>query len=237
LSYEQVINNGYFTIALDAKRPTLGQPDVPIVPNRHIDQLRLNKLTVGMEAQNTYITSLYDPLAFATAKITILGDPDFLVMESAGSINELYSRFYGTDGYTVGANGGQVFIEIDFREAVDYDTKEGYLSINDRILFWKYPKDIPIEGVSYKIIDIMSTFHGGVFKQTLNCVINTFSNIKDGDTIDPSIQRAVNTLTASNGFNSTWGEQKDDNTIVTSTGIINLGPTRVPGITTPSIET
>jgi hypothetical protein len=206
LSYEQVINNGYFTIALDARRPTLGQPEVPIVPNRHIDQLRLNKLTVGMEAQNTYITSLYDPGSFATAKITILGDPDFLVMESAGSINELYSRFYGTDGYTVGANGGQVFIEIDFREAVDYDTSNGYLSINDRILFWKYPEDIPIKGVSYKVIDVMSTFHGGVFKQTLNCVINTFNNLQTtgDDSYNLITQRLTDLSTLRVNSNNTW---------------------------------
>ncbi len=212
LSYEQVIDNGYFTIALDAARPTLGQPEVPIVPNRHIDQLRLNKLTVGMEAQNTYVTSLYDPYAFATAKITILGDPDFLVMESAGSISELYSRFYGTDGFTVGANGGQVFIEIDFKEAVDYDTEKGYLSINESILFWKYPKDIPIKGVSYLVLDVMSTFHGGVFKQTLNCVINTFRNVENPLRGQRAVDRFVENFenTQSERSYTTWTTQKRD---------------------------
>jgi hypothetical protein len=180
LSYEQVINNGYFTVALASdgdKRETLGNPLVPVVSNQQIDQLRLGKLQVGQEAQNTYITSLYDPGSFVSAKITIMGDPDFLVMESPGSINDVYSRFYGTDGYTVTANGGQVFIEIDFKEAVDYDTEKGYLSINDRIMFWKYPEDVPVQGVSYRVLTAQSSFQGGAFKQVLECVINTFGGI------------------------------------------------------------
>jgi hypothetical protein len=186
LNYEQNINNGYFTIALDAKPNTLGNEEIPVALNRQINELRLGRLTVGQEAQNTYITSLFDPGSFVTAKITIMGDPDFLVMESPGSINDVYSRFYGTDRYTITPNGGQVFIEIDFKEAVDYDTKEGVLKINDRILFWKYPEEVPVEGVSYRVIDVVSTFQNGAFKQVLNCVVNTIGGV--GDAKSNSIQ-------------------------------------------------
>jgi hypothetical protein len=169
-----------------------------------------------------------------------MGDPDFLVMESEGSIDDVYSRFYGTDGYTVKANGGQVFIEIDFKEAVDYDTEKGYLSINDRILFWQYPDEIAkeIEGVSYKVIDVMSNFQGGIFKQTLNCVINTFNNIEAANNVNVTqrqIDNAVNNVANVVTGKTTWTEQQLD-TISTGTGTINLNPVSTGSISLNSTQ-
>ena len=44
------------------------------------------------------------------------------------------------------------------------------------ILFFKYPDYIAdkIEGVSYKVVTVTSSFTGGKFEQDLSCVINTF---------------------------------------------------------------
>jgi hypothetical protein len=75
------------------------------------------------------MTSLFDPGAYASAKIKILGDPDFLMQPAASSINSLYNQYYGTDGFTVNPNGGQVFIEINFREPQDYDISTGLISL------------------------------------------------------------------------------------------------------------
>lgn len=224
LSYEQTINNGYFTIALrEETLSSLGSStdDTPVVPDRQINELRLGKLTVGQEAQNNYVTSLYDPASFASAKITILGDPDFLAMESPGSINEVYSRFYGSDKYTISPNGGQVFIEIDFKEAVDYDTEKGYLSINDRILFWQYPKDIPIQGVSYRVIDVMSSFQNGTFKQTLNCIINTIGGLSDKK--DDDRNDRINITEPLNVNTSTWTVINPNPAARNETNADNLG--------------
>jgi hypothetical protein len=204
LSYEQVLNNGYFTIALDTS-PLNEDSVVPVTTNQQPDQSRQDTLTVGSAAQNTVMTSLYDPSSFVTAKISILGDPDFLAMESPGSINDVYDRFYGSDGYTISANGGQVFIEIDFKEAIDYDTDKGYLSINDRILFWKYPEDVPIEGVSYNVIDVMSNFQGGTFKQTLNCVVNTLGGVNN------KASSTAPEVSASNNESNEREDEEDDN--------------------------
>lgn len=184
LSYEQNLDNTYFNSILD---PSVGASsgvgnagpvDVAGVPNRPTSQNRQGTLDKGREAQNNYLTSLFDPGAYATAKIQILGDPDFLIQESASSINALYSKFYGTNGFTINPNGGQVFIEIDFKEAVDYDTQKGVLSINDSILFWKYPEDISklVKGVSYMVYKVTSSFASGKFTQTLECTINTFGD-------------------------------------------------------------
>jgi len=218
LMYEQNLDNSYFNVVLDGGTGTPtsssggnaapsntstgtapagsgnsggsgGATSTSKTPNKRTSQPRIGKLGNAMEAQNNYLTSLYDPGAYATAKITILGDPDFLVQDSAGSENQIYSRFYGTDGFTVNPNGGQVFIEIDFKEAVDYTsgggenldgTKQapGTLNINESILFWKYPEDISkqVKGVSYMVREVQSTFANGAFKQVLQCNINDFGD-------------------------------------------------------------
>ena len=132
-----------------------------------------------MEAQNAYMTSLFDPGAYTKAKVSILGDPDYLAQESPASINQVYNQFYGTDGFTINPNGGQVFIEIDFKEAVDYKNSDGLMSINASIYFWNYPAAVAnkVKGVSYMVLDIEHNFKGGKFEQTLNCTINDFPGV------------------------------------------------------------
>jgi hypothetical protein len=100
------------------------------------------------------------------------------MQDSPSSINQVYRQFYGK-GFTINPNGGQVFIEIDFKEAEDYNNDTGLLTVNDSILFWKYPKEIAsqIKGVSYMLVEVISSFSKGKFTQELDCVINQFSDI------------------------------------------------------------
>jgi hypothetical protein len=181
LHYEQKMDNSYF---LPAMNPT-GSPasqgggaDIPTIPGKRQNEDRTGKLDLGKEAQNSYLTSLYDPGAYATAKVTILGDPDYLMQDSPSSINQVYRQFYGK-GFTINPNGGQVFIEIDFKEADDYNNDDGLLTINESILFWKYPKEVAsqIKGVSYMLTEVVSIFSKGKFTQELDCVINQFPDI------------------------------------------------------------
>jgi hypothetical protein len=132
-----------------------------------------------MEAQNAYMTSLYDPGAYAKAKVTILGDPDYLAQETPASVNQVYNQFYGGDGFTINPNGGQVFVEIDFKEAVDYNNNTGLMDINASIYFWNYPAAVAnkIKGVSYMVTEIEHYFKGGKFTQTLTMNINDFPGV------------------------------------------------------------
>jgi hypothetical protein len=188
IGYEQTLNNAYYNVALsdlpiDRTESTENDSTPGVDPYQNGAGVTQTGAagTQGKAAQNNYLTSLFDPGSFATAKITILGDPDFLAQDSPGSIDELYSRFYGDDGFTINPAGGQVFIEISFREAIDLDYEKGYLDINDKILFWKYPDSVAdkIKGVIYMVVSVDSSFSGGIFKQVLNCVIETLGEFKN----------------------------------------------------------
>jgi hypothetical protein len=176
LSYEQTLNHAYVQTALDGvsnKVDTVA--DIATILQQRTGGNRLGVINNGMEAQNAYITSLYDPSAWAQAKINIIGDPDYLIQDSPGSINEAYKQFYGP-GFSINPNGGQVFIEINFREAIDYNDTTGLMDLNENIIFWKYPKELNIKGVSYQLISVKSSFSKGKFTQDLECRINTFPN-------------------------------------------------------------
>jgi hypothetical protein len=101
---------------------------------------------------------------------------------STSSISQVYSKFNGSDGFTINPNGGQVYIEINFREPKDYNTNTGLMNINQSIIFWKYPdyvqKDIDSRGggISYMLYDVVSRFSKGKFEQDLTGTIGTFNS-------------------------------------------------------------
>lgn len=238
LEYSQQLDNLYYNEVLGESpnktgTGTGGKTNVPaVVPSQQTPEPKFNSLGGGREAQNNYVTSLYSPDAYATAKIKILGDPDFLVQESRGDINAVYRRFYGDDGFRVNANGGQVFVEINFNEAVDYNIDTGTMDINESILFFKYPEDIAktIKGVSYKVIDLTSMFSSGRFTQDISAVINTFP---DPDTTAEE-QRAETTEqgdevtgdgTANTGTTGLRPNPSDNGANQTNTPVTDINPT------------
>lgn len=134
---------------------------------------------------------LYDPGSYTSATIQILGDPDFLMQENGTGTDRFYDS-NGTNPYSIKPTGGQVFIEIDFKEPVDYSANKtsdivnnegegvtgvgGTMAINDSILFWDYPAGAKkvIKGISYEVITVRSSFRNGLFTQTIEAVINDF---------------------------------------------------------------
>lgn len=199
LSYEQTMNNQYFNATINPGATTAssgGGYDVPSSPAKFVNEDKTGLLDISKQTQNSVITSLFSPADYAMVKLTIIGDPDYLMTESASSINSVYRQFYGK-GFTINPNGGQVFIEIDFKEAIDYnhqagDTHQsGVMDINESILFWNYPKEIRniVKGVSYYVREVQHTFSKGKFTQELTCNINTFNNYR-GST-EPDASRAI----------------------------------------------
>ena len=197
LSYEQTLNNAYFNATLNPSidpASSGGGYDIPSSPGKFVNEDKTGKLDVGKQAQNSVLTSLFSPGDYAVAKISINGDPDYLMTESPSSLNRVYRQFYGK-GFTINPNGGQVFIEIDFKEGTDYMNTDGLLDINESILFWNYPKQVRniVKGVSYIVREVEHTFSRGRFTQELICNINTFNNYNDksnGPTTNPRIDLA-----------------------------------------------
>ena len=182
LSYEQTMDNTYFNVALTPNGDPASQgggANVTTEAGKKQNISTQGRLDTGMEAQNAYMTSLYDPGAYAKAKVSILGDPDYLAQETPSSVNQVYNQFYGGDGFTINPNGGQVFVEIDFKEAIDYQNSDGLLNINSSIYFWNYPAAVAnkIKGVSYMVTEIEHYFKGGKFTQALSMNINDFPGV------------------------------------------------------------
>lgn len=178
LKYEQVLDNSYYIVVLEpnGKDGYSNSANVPQVANKVQDA----PVTGGkpgsstLAAQNQIATQITDPANYAKATIEILGDPDLLMHTGFNGTAESYDIYYGPDGFSINPNSGQVFIELDFKEAIDYDGKTGVMSINDKILFWNYPPNVTTSGISYRVNTVKSNFKGGRFTQTLECNINIF---------------------------------------------------------------
>jgi hypothetical protein len=137
-------------------------------------------------------TSLSSPKDQIMFKATILGDPDYLT-QSVGTdtLNQnFYKKFsaYSYDGFTINPNGGQVFIEINFKEAVDYNAsmdprtssvqytqENGLMGINSSIGFYnsKMYSDQAVQNGSmvYLLTNVVNSFSKGKFTQELNGVL------------------------------------------------------------------
>ena len=203
ISYEQQMDYAYHNVTLqgygvDSAIPSAaqgGNTDVPVTVGLPQDQPKQGRINGGMESQNEYMTSLFSPTDFAKAKIRILGDPDFLMQPAASSINSLYNQFYGTDGFTISPNGGQVFIEINFKEPQDYHNDTGTMSINSSIYFWKFPADVQKAinarggGISYLVRTVVSSFNKGKFEQELECYLNTFGSSSTSNSSSTTIDQ------------------------------------------------
>lgn len=127
-------------------------------------------LNTSAEAQNQIATQLTSPDAYVDGKIKILGDPDFLMRDQASSLSAVYNKFYGSDGYTVSAHGGQVFIEVELKESKDYKYSTGLQEINENIVFINYPPSVKkvAKGIIYLVQHVTSNFSNGRFEQELS---------------------------------------------------------------------
>ena len=209
IKYEQSMNNAYFNVSLGggdaSSTATGGNAQVPLVTSKVQPADKLGKLGVGKEAQNSVTTDLMTPSDWANAKIEILGDPDWLSNETA-NINDDAKSFYGPDGYTIDFKSGQVFIEIKFLEAVDYEHDTGLMKINTDILFFNYPVSIAkqLEGaISYLVTRITHHFRGGKFTQELECKINTFADVKGTTILEEREQNRTSAEAAANNSRET----------------------------------
>lgn len=187
LSFEQTINNGFFTIALipSTENNTSIPPDVATVTGKNTEGDRTGaQYNKSREAQNNYVTSIYDPASWAKASITIHGDPDFIMRPTPHNLESMYNQFYEKDGFTINPSGGQTFIEVDFNEGVDYNNESGLMTVNQsldlnkNIRLYDYPPNLAeqIKGVCFQVVTVESSLQRGKFVQTLQLQLATFGS-------------------------------------------------------------
>jgi hypothetical protein len=189
LSYEQGYNLLYFTTAgYGAGAPIKDKASETYAPISPTDGSGSNQTGKIAGKWNQVIgplkTFLYSPSDQLNARITILGDPDYLMTSVSRGMKIALNRYYGEDGYSINPNSGQVFIEIAFRQAEDYNKDTGLLdpSKDGEIIFWPYPASIKdkIQGVAYMVWQVTSNFNRGLFTQELRTCIPPFDY--EGDT-------------------------------------------------------
>ena len=201
ISYEHHVNALYHINVLN--NPGLADDNgapagIPIQASKPTGISSTGSLDEGLQAAGPFLTSLYDTTSYADAKIQILGDPDYLMQTSTGvaRLNDVYSQFYGADGFTINPNGGQVFIEVNFKEARDYNNQTGYMEVNDSVYFWPYPADANVKGVSFQVRLVTSTFSKGKFTQLLNLNLNQFPDFKKTNQTDSGRENQSDAETA-----------------------------------------
>ena len=151
---------------------------------------------------NSVKSFLYSPADLLKFKLKILGDPDYLMPSVGLAGTNGLQKWYG-DNFSINPNSGQVFIEIYFEQAEDYNNTSGLLVPNGDIQFMNYPPELKgkVKGMVYMLTNVTSTFSKGKFEQSLSGVIPEFA--KAGATattppVAPNSRATENTPAATN---------------------------------------
>lgn len=111
--------------------------------------------------------SLYNPADQSIITMKILGDPDFLMDSLGTSISEHEGNELFSKNGTIKPYSGQVYAEIDFKVAEDYDMSTGLMDVTSNSVKF-YEKDIPgVQGMVYRINSVKSYFNRGRFEQDI----------------------------------------------------------------------
>jgi hypothetical protein len=204
IEFEQTYNNLYGVyktttsistenVAVDDLYRKIGS--VPLTPSPSSNSNSVGGKQNGGSILNENVRAqLYSPNDQATAKLKILGDPDWImtIIGVDQQISSLYSgtsnanellregsrsldlvknitrQRYGSD-YSINPYGGQVFIQIIFGIATDYQDN-GLLDVGNDIMFYEDTKvsEANIQGFVYQAQHVYNSFSRGQFTQTFD---------------------------------------------------------------------
>lgn len=187
ISYTQTYDIGYHVYASlatsDAINPTVNGVRIATKPVNGADTT--GKAPGSFEGPNSIKTFLYSESDQLKAKIVILGDPDFLMPSTNGSIGQILQKWYGPD-FTINPNTGQVFIELIFNQVEDYSNSDGLLTPNGNIdtMNFKYNPQPGIQemvkGTVFMVVRVKSKFSKGRFSQEFQTILPNFSEMRKG---------------------------------------------------------
>lgn len=163
-----------------------GMANTPVVPGLKNISSETTASQGGIPV-GTIKTNLYSPGDQIKAKLQIMGDPDYL-MTTIGTAKNASTPREAAYGNNLAINplGGQIFIEINFFEGVDYNISSGLMKINKNITFYDtdavpqnaYKKKENVTGLVYMVLSVVSSFSKGRFTQDLDLVLFSDPNIK-----------------------------------------------------------
>lgn len=186
LSYDQSLNNLYYLYSsmrgiADENFDKEAVKGIPTQPKPSSNADPTGKPSGTGEGANNIKTFLYSPTDQVHAKIRILGDPDFLMPVSSGTIGQMMEKWYGPD-FTINPNSGQVFIEIIFNQVDDYSNRDGLLKPDGDIqtmLFTPRSESLKsiIKGTVFMVLKVVSKFSKGKFTQEFTTAIPNPDNL------------------------------------------------------------
>lgn len=215
IHYEQNLNNTFFLYS-SMKNTALAsdQDSAPSQPKPSNNADPIGKPSGTSEGAASIKTYLYQPKDQLEAKIRILGDPDFLMPATTGTIGQMLTKWYGPD-FTINPNSGQVFIEVIFNQVQDYSNSSGLLIPNGNVYtnnFGSTGKALSqiVKGTVFWVTKVTSHFSRGKFTQDFTVAIPNFHELNSNkQTSDSSNQRETPDTQNSN-------DRKSNTTVDTS---------------------
>jgi hypothetical protein len=205
VSFDLTYNNLYFIPGKSNTNSTTQTPSadsVPVSPDMKTQGMDTAEAKAGNPV-GSIKTNLYSPGDQATARLQILGDPDWLMTTLGTTPNATSPReaAYGR-GYSINPVTGQCFIEINFYEGVDYDTSTGTMKINKNLQFYSTPNTGDITGLVFLVTEVTSTFSRGKFIQDLTLVLWPEAELRKSGAIPNEGRETTNigTNTPNQGF-------------------------------------
>lgn len=244
ISFEQTYDNHFYiikpiTTGLDtsSSASTAGIPAAPQGGSAgSSDGIGINRSNNIQEAVKASLSNIANQ---AMAEIKILGDPD-LIMDSISNPRKFnsveFNKWYGASGSSVNPMGGQVFIEIIFNLATDYDITTGTLNVSDQIKFYDDDKikKIGIDGIVYSVTKVTSSFNRGVFTQNLDLLYVSSSLLRMPTITDPPAGRESSTSSVT-GNVITIGTIRSDVVSASAAGTPQ-NPTQTSALSAPSYK-
>ena len=237
ISYEQTYKTLYF-MAADATSPgseqNLNTNNISKSPMPTQQGNQQGKEDGVNSAVASIKSFLYSPSDQVHAKIKILGDPDYLMPLISGVGIDQY--FNDTGNFPLGPDSSinpmaqEFFIEIDFKQTEDYDSKTGLMPVNSDILFMNYPPNLrkKIKGTSFWVTEVHSVFSKGLFTQELKTTLPTFSTSGSDTETDESNRENTETTTSNPGINGRLTSISDPRSSVYVSSTSNNVNTPVP---------
>jgi hypothetical protein len=237
LNFETSYNALYFLPGASddqKQKPNDGVGNTPVVPATKNVGSETYQSKAGIPV-GSIKTNLYSPGDQIKAKLQIMGDPDYLMTSIGTAKNASTPREAAyNDNLQINPLGGQIFIEINFYEGLDYNIDTGLLNINKNITFYDTDStpqnslngEQNVTGLVYMVLSATSSLSKGRFTQDLDLVLFSDPNVKTKSAVGVQGRETTNSQAEQLGTNISGFSSQDSPTSVSAqTQEVTAAPT------------